>query len=164
MISFLQEGSARSSTISLKMTCIAPSSKLHSSWGASAAPAAEHTIMTASGEAQHEAGKKRHIALVPHEPVDTNRDMLFRREGGLVVAHHASTHLPPPSCPPRTSRKEKGKVWKNPCLPFSYHQKIGSRPPNMPNTIMSVAPLVREFCNTVMSGNTMGKLCMLFRA
>ena len=154
MISFLQEGSARSSTISLKMTCIAPSSKLHSSWGASAAPAAEHTIMTASGEAQHEAGKKRHIALVPHEPVDTNRDMLFRREGGLVVAHHASLHLPPPSCPPRASRQEKGKVWKTPCLPF----------PNMPNTIMSVAPLVREFCNTVMSGNTMGKLCMLFRA
>ncbi len=154
MISFLQEGSARSSTISLKMTCIAPSSKLHSSWGASAAPAAEHTIMTASGEAQHEAGKKRHIALVPHEPVDTNRDMLFRREGGLVVAHHASLHLPPPSCPPPSNRKEKGKVWKTPCLPF----------PNMPNTIMSVAPLVREFCNTVMSGNTMGKLCMLFRA
>ena len=132
--------------------------------GGSAGPTAEHTIMTASGEAQHDAGRKRHIALVSHETVDANRAMCFRREGAFTVAHHASLHLPPPSCPPRASRKEKGKVWKTPCLPFSHHKKIGSRPPNMPNTIMSVAPLVREFCNTVMSGNTMGKLCMLFRA
>ena len=122
MISFLQEGSARSSTISLKMTCIAPSSKLHSSWGASAAPAAEHTIMTASGEAQHEAGKKRHIALVPHEPVDTNRDMLFRREGGLVVAHHASLHLPPPSCPPEQPKRKRKSV-ENPLPPLSKYAK-----------------------------------------
>ena len=82
----------------------------------SAGPTAEHTVMMASGEAQHDAGKKDN-ALVSHEPVDGNRAMRFRREGGFTVAHHASLHPPPPSCPPRASRKEKGKGWKTPCLP-----------------------------------------------
>ena len=123
MISFLQEGSARSSTISLKMTCIAPSSKLHSSWGASAAPAAEHTIMTASGEAQHEAGKKKTHCTCPPRTCGYQQGHAFQtgrrsRRGPSCQSASPSPLLSPPEQP-----KRKRKSVENPLPPLSKYAK-----------------------------------------
>ena len=67
--------------------------------------------------------KKRHIALVSHEPANANRAMRFRREGGFTVAHHASLHPPPPSCPPLSKSKRKRKGVENPLPPLFIPQE-----------------------------------------